>query len=59
MPEDEGKDRQGKIQENVFEADADSGTGIRGHNVLQGNNAVYVKDAEKSKHTMGIILRST
>jgi hypothetical protein len=51
--------RQGKIKEDIFEADADSGTGIRRHNVLQGNNALYAKDAEESKHTMDIILRST
>jgi len=44
MSKDEGKYRQTQIQESLFEADADSGTGICRHNVLQGNNKVYVKD---------------
>jgi len=56
VSKDEGEHRQAKIQETIFEADADNRVCICGYNVLQGDNAVYAERAGEGEYTMETVL---
>ena len=55
---DEEEDRQPRVPGTVFEAYADNRTGILRHDVLQGNEQVYVKNRKESGYTMENVLYS-